>query len=114
LIIFDDVGFKSRVRFHGQFREEVHVPDVQRRVGAPWSCGGGESASALLGAPWKGTMESRAVETRCEYCTPYGHFGHFKSANFALKRAVIEVVVERYEIISEAFMGASVLHLQDD
>jgi hypothetical protein len=40
LIIFDDVGFKSRVRFHGQFREEVHVPDVQRRVGAPWSCGG--------------------------------------------------------------------------
>jgi hypothetical protein len=59
-------------------------------------------------------MESRAVDTRCEYCNPYGHFRHFKSANFTLKGAIVEVVVEGYEPISEAFMTASVLRLQND
>lgn len=60
--IFEDVGFKGRIRFHGQFREDMHVPgsraqfpiagDVQRAVGAAGSCWE-ESASALVGAPWK-------------------------------------------------------------
>ena len=59
-------------------------------------------------------MESRAAETRCGYCNPYGHLVHFTSANFTLKGAIIEVVVEGYEPISEAFMTASVLQLQDD
>lgn len=59
-------------------------------------------------------MELRAVEMRCEYCNPYGHFGHFKSAHFTLKGAIIKVVVQGYEPISEAFMTASVLQLQDD
>jgi len=59
-------------------------------------------------------MKSRAVDTRCEHCNPYGHFGHFKSANFTLKGVTIEVVVEGYEPISEAFMTASVLQLQND
>jgi hypothetical protein len=65
-------------------------------------------------SPRKGTMKSRAADTPCELCNPYGHFGHFKGANFTLKGAIIEVVVERYEPISEAFMTASVLRLQND
>jgi hypothetical protein len=59
-------------------------------------------------------MKSRAADTRCEHCSPYGHFGHFKGANFTLKEAIIEVVVERYEPISEVFMTASALRLQND